>query len=78
LAHAGDRLLHLPEQWRRAARRAITRRMMKQETPMARIILTFAALAALTACATVEGVGKDLETAGKTISSEAREAQAGM
>ncbi|MHC0054561.1 entericidin A/B family lipoprotein [Actibacterium sp. D379-3] len=44
---------------------------------MTRIILTVAALFTLTACATIEGAGKDLESAGQAISSEAREAQAG-
>lgn len=33
------------------------------------------ALAALAACETIEGAGRDLETAGEAISSEAQEVQ---
>ena len=42
---------------------------------MARIIASFAALFALSACETVEGAGQDIQNAGQSISTEARQAQ---
>mgnify|MGYP001233771237 CR=1 FL=1 len=42
------------------------------------IALTLAVLTALTACETVEGAGRDLQTAGQAVTTEARRAQAGM
>ncbi|MGP9790377.1 entericidin A/B family lipoprotein [Roseinatronobacter sp. NSM] len=35
-------------------------------------------LSALAACATVDGAGRDMQTAGQAISQEARQAQSGM
>ena len=40
--------------------------------------LALLSLLALVACETVEGAGRDLETAGEAITDEAQEAQAGM
>lgn len=39
--------------------------------------LALFALLGLMACETVEGVGRDVETAGEVITDEARDAQAG-
>ncbi|MEX5728223.1 entericidin B [Rhodovulum iodosum] len=44
-------------------------------TRFAAAALALFSFMALTACETVEGAGRDLETAGKTISREAREAK---
>lgn len=38
-------------------------------------LLALLALFALTACETFEGAGRDIETAGETITQEAQEAQ---
>jgi predicted small secreted protein len=43
-----------------------------------RVALTLFALIALTACETVQGAGRDLETAGETIAEESQEVQAGL
>ena len=43
-----------------------------------RRLFVLLALLALTACETIEGAGRDMETAGEAISQEANEAQAGM
>ncbi|MCC0065224.1 MAG: entericidin A/B family lipoprotein [Defluviimonas sp.] len=45
---------------------------------MMRLTLPLIALLALTACETVKGAGRDLETAGQAISSEAAAAQTDM
>ncbi|WP_413870450.1 entericidin A/B family lipoprotein [Albidovulum sp.] len=45
---------------------------------MIRLILPFLALLALTACETVKGAGRDLQSAGAAISSEASESQSSM
>lgn len=45
---------------------------------MPRIVLIFLALAALGACNTVEGAGKDISTAGAAVTDEAQEARQGM
>ena len=42
------------------------------------VLLPLFALLAVTACETVEGAGRDLQTAGSTVSDEARDAQSGM
>lgn len=42
---------------------------------MIRLTLPLLALLALTACETVKGAGRDLQSAGTAISSEASEAQ---
>ncbi|MCB2094135.1 MAG: entericidin A/B family lipoprotein [Rhodobacteraceae bacterium] len=44
---------------------------------MIRLFLGLAALAGLSACATIEGAGKDLQTAGQAIETEAQDAQNG-
>ncbi len=41
-------------------------------------LIALIALLGLTACETVKGAGRDLETAGGAISSEASKAQTGM
>ena len=38
-------------------------------------LLPLLALMAVTACSTVEGFGRDMQTAGATVSQEAREAR---
>ena len=48
------------------------------EVPMIRLTLPLLALIALTACETVKGAGRDLQTTGSAISSEAAEAQSEM
>ncbi|WP_413875091.1 entericidin A/B family lipoprotein [Albidovulum sp.] len=45
---------------------------------MIRLTLPLLALLALTACETVKGAGRDLQSAGTAISSEASEAQSSM
>lgn len=45
---------------------------------MKRLILAFTALAALAACETVSGAGRDLESAGRAIQTESAEAQSNM
>ncbi|MEI2807922.1 entericidin A/B family lipoprotein [Albidovulum sp.] len=45
---------------------------------MIRLTLPLLALIALTACETVKGAGRDLQTTGSAISSEAAEAQSEM
>lgn len=41
-------------------------------------LLPLLALVALTACETVKGAGRDLETAGESLQTEAAETQAGL
>lgn len=45
---------------------------------MIRLTLPLLAVMALTACETVKGAGRDLQSAGATISSEANQVQSGM
>jgi len=45
---------------------------------MTRLTLPLLALFALTACETVKGAGRDLQSAGAVISSEASQVQSGM
>ncbi|MCV2882921.1 entericidin A/B family lipoprotein [Actibacterium sp. XHP0104] len=45
---------------------------------MTRILISLSMIAMLSACATIEGAGQDLETAGQVISAEAREVKAKM
>ncbi len=45
---------------------------------MIRITLPLLALLALAACETVKGAGRDLQSAGQAISSEAADAQSSM
>ncbi|MDW4551070.1 entericidin A/B family lipoprotein [Defluviimonas sp. D31] len=45
---------------------------------MLRLILPLLALFALTACETVKGAGRDIETAGDAISSAAQDVQSGI
>ena len=47
-------------------------------TGLPRIALPLIALLALVACETVEGAGRDLQSAGATVSHEARKVQADM
>lgn len=42
------------------------------------VLLPLLALLAVTACETVEGAGRDLQTAGSAVTGEAQEAQSGM
>jgi predicted small secreted protein len=42
------------------------------------LLLALVALAALAACETVKGAGKDISTAGDAVTDEARETQQGM
>lgn len=41
-------------------------------------LIALVALLGLTACETVKGAGRDLETAGSTITTEANKVQSGM
>jgi predicted small secreted protein len=41
-------------------------------------LLPLLALLALTACETVQGAGRDLQTAGAVVTDEAQDAQSGM
>jgi predicted small secreted protein len=41
---------------------------------MTRLILLIAAITSLTGCETVKGAGRDIQTAGATITSEAQKA----
>ncbi|MBC2836996.1 entericidin A/B family lipoprotein [Paragemmobacter straminiformis] len=43
-----------------------------------RFALTLAALMTLTACETIQGLGRDVETTGETIQQESNQAQAGL
>lgn len=43
-----------------------------------RFIAPALALLALTACETVQGAGRDMQTAGQAITSESQEVQSGM
>ncbi|PJE32216.1 entericidin B membrane lipoprotein [Pseudooceanicola marinus] len=45
---------------------------------MIRLAFCLAALTALTACETVKGAGRDLQTAGAAIEGEANRSQTGM
>jgi predicted small secreted protein len=42
---------------------------------MLRLILALSALFALTACETIQGAGRDISTAGRTITAESQEVQ---
>jgi predicted small secreted protein len=42
------------------------------------VLLPLLALLALTACETVQGAGRDLQTAGAVVTDEAQDAQSGM
>lgn len=42
------------------------------------VLLPLLALFAVAACETVEGAGRDLQTAGETVTGEAQAAQSGM
>ena len=42
------------------------------------VLLPLLALFALTACETVQGAGRDLQTAGAVVTDEAQDAQSGM
>jgi predicted small secreted protein len=55
-------------------------RTTPQEIPMRLpfALLPLLALLAVTACETVEGAGRDLQTAGATVTGEAQDAQSGM
>ncbi|MFZ1727880.1 MAG: entericidin EcnAB [Albidovulum sp.] len=44
---------------------------------MIRLCLSLVALIGLTACATIQGAGKDLQTADQAIETEAQQAQTG-
>jgi predicted small secreted protein len=48
------------------------------ELPMIRLTLPLLALLMLAACETVKGAGRDLQSAGAAISTEAAEAQSSM
>lgn len=45
---------------------------------MPKFVLIILALAALSACNTVEGAGQDISTAGDAVTDEAQDAQQGM
>ncbi|WP_126978705.1 entericidin A/B family lipoprotein [Frigidibacter oleivorans] len=45
---------------------------------MIRIALAIAALVTLTACETMQGAGRDIESAGEALQQESAEAQANM
>ena len=42
------------------------------------VLLPLLALLALTACETVQGAGRDMQTAGAVVTDEAQDAQSGM
>jgi entericidin B len=44
---------------------------------MTRATLTLIAVLALAACETIQGAGKDLQTAGQAVQTEAQDAQSG-
>lgn len=48
---------------------------LKGDGPMPRMLAALVVLLALTACNTVEGFGRDVQTAGSAVTEEAQEAQ---
>jgi predicted small secreted protein len=48
------------------------------ETPMKALIPALLMLMTLTACETMEGLGRDVENTGETLTQESKEAQVGM